>query len=135
MDVSKITTFAMMQQRMRYLSERQAIIAQNIANADTPGYVPQDLKPLDFKAMVGNSHGGLAPRATHPAHMNLVGAHGSFYVQDQKDTYEISPTGNAVVLEEQALRLSATQLDYQATTSMYRKYMDMLRLAAGSASN
>lgn len=130
MDVSKAGLFGMMQQRMRYLSERQAVIAQNIANADTPKYRPQDLKPLDFRVMMSAS-GGLAPHTTHPSHMGLDSKHGSFHKQSQEHVYEVSPSGNAVVLEEQALKLSATQLDYQTTTSMYRKYMELLRMAAG----
>ena len=42
--------FSKLATRMAWLGRRQQVLAQNIANADTPNYKPMDLKPLDFGA-------------------------------------------------------------------------------------
>ena len=39
---------SMLRERMTWLNQRQDVLSQNVANADTPGYVARDLKPLDF---------------------------------------------------------------------------------------
>ncbi len=38
MDLNKVSLFGMMKQRLAWLGQRQEVLAQNIANADTPGY-------------------------------------------------------------------------------------------------
>ena len=43
---------SMLRTRMTWLHQRQDVLSQNVANADTPGYVARDLKPLDFKDML-----------------------------------------------------------------------------------
>ena len=48
MDLKGLKIFAMMQERMGWLAKRQEVVAENIANADTPAYRPKDLKELDF---------------------------------------------------------------------------------------
>ena len=50
-------------------------------------------------------------------------------VERQGKPWETSPSGNAVVIEEQLLKVSKTQLDYEAMANLYRKHMDMFRTA------
>ena len=50
MDLSQIPLFAMLRGRLGYLSQRQQVIAQNVANSDTPGFLPKDLTPFSFQA-------------------------------------------------------------------------------------
>ena len=57
-----IPLFAMLKSRMGYLSQRQKVIAQNVANADTPGYRPSDLKPYSFQASLMNQASGAVYR-------------------------------------------------------------------------
>ena len=54
MTTQSIALFKAIGAKMEYLSQRQNIISQNIANADTPGYQPKDLKPVDFGQTVKN---------------------------------------------------------------------------------
>lgn len=49
MDMNKLPIFAMVTQRMAWLTKRQEVPAQNIANADTPGYRPRDLTAQSFR--------------------------------------------------------------------------------------
>src|SRR4051812_3541360 len=83
MDISQIPLFAMLRGRLGYLAERQRVIAENVANSDTPGFLPKDLKPFSFDAQVQNlrqPEGGPTavdgPVTTQPGHMSLAGSSG-----------------------------------------------------------
>ena len=58
MDLNKLPLFAMATKRMGWLAKRQEVLSQNVANADTPNFVPHDLKAQDFRAMVKAAGGG-----------------------------------------------------------------------------
>ncbi|MGB8601645.1 MAG: hypothetical protein WCD42_05555, partial [Rhizomicrobium sp.] len=49
MDMTDVPLFSMLKQRMGWLGQRQGVLSQNVANADTPKYTPSDLKPIDFE--------------------------------------------------------------------------------------
>ena len=52
MTIENIGLFQAMSAKMNYLAERQKVISQNVANADTPGYTSQDLKKVDFGKII-----------------------------------------------------------------------------------
>ena len=52
MDTSQIPLFAMLRQRLGYLGQRERVIAENVANADTAGFTPRDIKAPTFDQMV-----------------------------------------------------------------------------------
>ena len=52
MPVSDIPLFSMLRTRMQWHQERQKVLAENVANADTPNFRTRDLKPLDFGSQV-----------------------------------------------------------------------------------
>ena len=49
MTLNDIPLFAMLKGKMAYVSQRQTVIAQNVANADTPGYAPRDMKAVHLR--------------------------------------------------------------------------------------
>ena len=121
----------MMTRRMSWLNQRQEVLAQNIANADTPDFVPHDLKPMDFRRTL-NRVAAVAPERTDPAH--LVGTRPMpkpFRDEAQRERYETAPAGNAVVLEEQLIKVAETQMEYQLVTNLYRKHVGMIKTALG----
>jgi flagellar basal-body rod protein FlgB len=44
---------------------------------------------------------------------------------------ETSPNGNSVVLEEQMAKLSETEISHRLTTNLYKKHLNMLKMAIG----
>lgn len=132
MDLSKIPVFGAITKRMYWLHQRQKVLAENIANANTPGFQPRDLKELDFKDVLKRSS-AMKMSATSPKHIapkpssDMAG----FQTRTQKHTYESSPDGNAVVLEQQMLKVTENRMDYELMTNLYRKHMSMLRTAMG----
>ena len=134
MDLNKLTLFGLVKGRMGWLSKRQEVLAQNIANSDTPKYKPQDLKAFNFQDMVQRKQTQLNAVTTSPMHM--TGARKStsaFAVAENRTPYETAPNGNAVVLEEQMGKIGETQMQYQLTNELYRKHMGMIKIAIGKA--
>jgi len=126
MDVSKSSLFSGLAARLQFLSARTSVVAENIANADTPGYVARDLKAPDFKS-AASAH---ALRVSDPRHHSgPKGSAGSTKTVLAPDG-EASLDGNKVSLETQMMKLSETRMDYQLASGVYRKAVDLIRLAA-----
>lgn len=116
---------------MSWLNQRQEVLAQNIANADTPDYVPQDLEPMEFRRVLHKVE-PVAPARTDPAHLvGTLGAPKPFREETPRHRYETAPAGNAVVLEDQLINVADTQMEYQLVTNLYRKHVGMIKTALG----
>ena len=122
--------FSLLGKRMDWLGQRQKVLAHNIANADTPEYVPHDLKPQEFRRMVERQYTGtLKPTATQAGHIQASSLRADNRSVEQKDSYETAPSGNAVVIEEQLIKVAQTQNDYNAITNLYKKQVAMMKMA------
>jgi flagellar basal-body rod protein FlgB len=131
MDLDAIPLFKLMSKRMDWLNQRQAVVAENVANVDTPGFKPSDLTPFSFRdALAGGHH--LEPALTNPAHLKLTQPNaGPGAVGKDKKAYETKPDGNAVVVEQQLLKMNETAQDYNTVTGLYRRNINLLKLALG----
>lgn len=130
MDLRKIPLFDMMARRMAWLGQRQQVLATNIANADTPGYKPHDVKSLDFARMARGAMKALQPAATHRAHLaGTASPPGRAPLEEHKDPVETTISGNAVTLEEELMKANKSATDYELTTNLYRKHLAMFREA------
>ncbi len=117
---------------MSWLTRRQSVIAQNVANADTPGYVSKDLKEPKFDRMVSHNVSQVTPAKTHAKHFAIKSASSSdpnMARVEKNPDWETTPDGNSVVLEQQMIKMSTTQIEFQAATELYRKSLNMIRLA------
>ncbi len=132
MDLNKVSLFGMMKQRLAWLGQRQEVLAQNIANADTPGYRPRDIKPIEFRGMVKRQISPVNMDTTHGSHIaGQTKSAKTFDDQVNRRPYETAPAGNAVVLEEQMAKVSETSVSHRLTTELYRKHLGMIRTAIG----
>jgi flagellar basal-body rod protein FlgB len=137
MDLSEIPLFSMLKGRMGYLSDRQRVISENVANADSPGYTPHDLKPFSFEAKVkaatatpgvGSAAAGQA--MTQAGHMQSHSAgHGAAAKAVKTHDSETTLDGNSVVLEEEMMKMTDARMNYDAAISFYQKSLGMLKLA------
>lgn len=135
MEFNSVPIMQMMAKKMSWLSRRTEIIAQNVSNADTPNYKARDLKPVNFRDLVDREAGprGISPRVTNARHISgsSMTTTLKFDNQNAPDTFETSIDGNDVSLEQQLTRLGQNQLTYQVTTNLYRKHLDLFRMALG----
>lgn len=121
--------------QMKHLADRQRVVAQNIANSETPGFKAQDLAAPDFSALLNAGAAGhvAAPRVAPTAAMVALGARpamGGGLVADP-DTFETKADGNNVTLEDQLLKMGQIQADFAAVTNIYRKQQALLQTALG----
>jgi len=126
MDLASFDIFKGIAAKMAWLTQRQNVIAQNIANADTPDYQAKDLKPLDFKSTLEAS---LKPTTTNPLHLAGTHGEGDARVVKEDKPYEVTPSGNTVSIEEQMQKASQTGIDYQMITTLYQKNIGLIKTA------
>lgn len=130
MDLTKIPLLSGLAARLDFLAARTSVIAENIANADTPNYAANDLKP-DFRTLAQSAAQPHAMRVSDPKHIAAApGAANRTHMVESTPDGEASLTGNQVSLETQAMKLSETRQEYALAASLYRKGLAMLRLAA-----
>lgn len=127
-------------QSMKHLAHNQRVIAENVANAETPGFKARTVSAPEFSALV-ELHGGTAgrpqvqrPRITLSGSMIGLGARppqgGSDVILD-RNTSETKPDGNNVTLEDQLLKMGEVQADFAAMTNLYRKQLGLIKSAIG----
>jgi flagellar basal-body rod protein FlgB len=132
MSLTDIPLLNMLKGKLHYANERQTVIAQNVANADTPDYQPRDLKPFTFDQAVAKAQGaaGMTPLArTDPAHLQIDNASGGQWEGQTSTDSEVRLDGNHVVLEEQMMKLTQARMDYDAAVGFYQQSMALLKTA------
>ncbi len=123
----------MMKRHMDYMTDRQEVLAHNLANIDTPGYKARELEKVDFNAMAQRSLNKLSVRITSPQHQQGTKPSTSDYrTERDRATFETTPTQNNVVLEDQMAKVNETNAQFQLSSSLFRKYTQLYRKAAGS---
>jgi len=134
MDLNKLTLFGLMKGQLGWLGRRQEVLAQNVANADTPNFKPTDLQTFDFQDMVKRQQMQQGRGLTTTSPMHFAGARtqtSPFAEVQDAAPYETAPNGNAVVLEEQMAKLGETQIQHRLTSELYRKHIGMIKIAIG----
>lgn len=129
-----IPLMTMLKGRMGYLNSRQKLIAENVANADTPGYTPKDAQSFD-KVLAAQSRpsAGAAGALVRTNAMHLEAPHAKAAAAALPVSSPDSETrmdGNSVVLEEEMMKMSETRSDYDTAVTVYQQAMSMLRTAA-----
>ena len=128
MSVGDLPLLQMMRTRLKWHNARQNVLAENVANADTPGFVARDVRQPVVEAPRA---GGLGPARTDPRHIASFGSSGLDPRARRDDRFETTPRGNAVSLEDEMIKVGQNQMDYQAAASVYQRGIAMLRMAVG----
>ena len=134
MAVTDLPLLGLLKTKMRWHQARQEILAQNVANADTPGFRPGDLKPMNANARVrAPTFAPVTAVRTHQAHIRTAALHmqGSAFDSINTKGWEVTPAGNAVVLEEQMIKVSSNQFDFQMASELYSRSLRLLKTALG----
>jgi flagellar basal-body rod protein FlgB len=131
MNVPDVPLLSLLRERMTWLHQRQDVLSQNVANVDTPGYVARDLKAQDFSDILsGETTRGNALVATDPHHIATSPVSQSRFAEEAAPD-AANPNGNAVSLEEEMIKVSDTQAQFQAAANLYAKAMTMMKTAIG----
>ena len=134
MAISDIPILSMLRTRMQWAQERQRVLAENVANSDTPNYRARDLTAPKFEdpgEVAAATVSTVSLTRTENGHIGAIGASGSAFRTDTKSNYEVRPTGNVVNLEDEMMKVAANQMDYQAATALYTRSLNLIKTALG----
>ncbi|WP_082735739.1 flagellar basal body rod protein FlgB [Polycladidibacter stylochi] len=130
MSLANLPILQALRNKLDWHQQRQGILAQNIANADTPGYESKDIAPISFDEVLANNRHDVALKRTNSAHLGADKVQMTASSRSYTSTgYEVTPDGNSVVLEEQMTKLAENQMEYQLATSLYSKSLGILKSA------
>lgn len=125
--LDNINLFKLASQKMGYNAERQKVISENIANVDTPEYKGKDLKA--FTSNIGGNKNFSQLVKTDDQHMDINNHSGNYSKEDLDNSVKLN--GNNVNLEEEIIKMSEVQADYQLVTNLYGKTKAMFNTAIG----
>lgn len=143
MESSQTSILSMFSRRLAWLGKRQEILSENIANVDTPDYRARDLKDTVFKSMLKARTKRVPLVTTDKSHVTGAGAARLASVgatglpRNERDLLPVTPaadggrSGNTVDLEDQLVKMSQTSSEHQLVASLYRKNVNMIRIALG----
>ncbi|WP_375421015.1 flagellar basal body protein [uncultured Sphingomonas sp.] len=133
------TIIADIAREMKHLAARQRVVAQNIANSETPGFKAREVVAPDFSALLARQGGGGGRAAVARPQVAITGAMAALGARRPRgagtmldhDVLETKPDGNNVTLEDQLLKMGQIQADFAAMTNLYRKQQALLKTAIG----
>jgi flagellar basal-body rod protein FlgB len=109
------STQQLLEAAMRGSWQRQTALTNNIANADTPGYQPQE---VNFEsALQGALNGGESPT--------------ELQFETITRPEEAGPNGTGVSVDQESAKLAENGLDYQALTQVVGARDSIMRSAMG----
>lgn len=112
--------------RVYYLDQSQHILAQNIANIDTPGFTPRIARP--FADSLDQASGGTLT-ATSP--LDLQPADSGTLEPAKARISARAPDGNAVSMSQELAAVARTQINQQYAVNIYKSYLGMFTTALG----
>jgi len=121
--------FDVAEKRLAWASERQSVLARNIANLSTPGFQAMDAP--SFQAVLGGTL-GVQPVRTDPNHLAGT-ADAGMTVRPVRETTARTADKNGVRLEEQLMKVADTETLHSTVTAIFKTYMTMFNVALGKA--
>lgn len=131
MALADIPILSMLRSRMEWQQARQKVLAENVANADTPGFRSRDLTPLKFDDHLPSQLRSVALAQTESGHIGGGFPSDSPFRSATASGYEVRPTGNAVSLEDEMMKVAANQVDFQAASTLYTHSLNLIKTALG----
>ncbi|WP_299847494.1 FlgB family protein [uncultured Roseovarius sp.] len=124
----KLEIFRIANALATHAGARQSVVAQNMANADTPDYIARDVKP--FKEIIEGGDSGFVPRATRSGHLHAATLPFDMGIAKMRDV-ETDPNGNSVSLETEMMKAVDVKRDHDRALAIYKSSLTVLRSALG----
>ena len=122
---TQIGLFDLAEKRLAWVDQRQTVLAQNIANANTPGYVAKDVTPF------AQALAEVAPDLARTNVMHLAGSPSKLRSGQNPRPHERAVDGNAVSMDEQLTKVADTEGTQALVENLYKKYMGLFRTSIG----
>lgn len=123
----RLEIFRMAQGLAVHSAARQATIAENIANADTPGYRARDLQSFSESYQL---RGDAAMRVTRAGHLPAsVSPQAPFDTLIAERPGATAPNGNSVSLEQEMMQAAMTKGQHDRALAVYKSALTVIRTA------
>lgn len=129
MALTNLPLFQALKTKMQWHQVRQGVLAENVANADTPQYRAKEVENYSFGDHLDRETFGLQTASTKSGHIASMMSATSGVKLEKRDMFEITPSGNNVVLEEQMMKVTENQMDFQAASTLYSRGLGLIRTA------
>lgn len=123
--VEAVYLFDLASRQAQWLSVRQAAVAGNISNADTPGYEAREVEP--FVDVLDKTQ--LAMAASARGHVGQAASGFGIPVGPAAQTWNVSPSGNSVSMEEELIRANDINRSFSLNTAIVGSFHRMLMTA------
>jgi flagellar basal-body rod protein FlgB len=119
--------FGIHEQALLLHGQRLGVLAENLANADTPNYKARD---IDFSAVLSGTESEAMPLAvTHAAHIALSDAGQGSAELKYRNPYQASLDGNTVEMPVEQAAFAENNVRYQASLGFINSQIAELTLA------
>ncbi|MDP3341312.1 FlgB family protein [Frigidibacter sp.] len=116
----------MAQAMAQHAAQRQNAVAQNVANADTPGYAARDLAPFAETYAAE----GMALRQTRTGHLGAEDSPAAAMIPREAPGNR-SPNGNSVSLESEMVKSVEVKRQHDLALTLYKTSLGVLRTSLG----
>ena len=123
--MSQVYLFQLASQRTQWLSARQSLIADNVANASTPGFQAKDLQP--FSAVLDRAQ--VSMTTTSPGHVSPTPVDFNPAPSEKSSASDLTLSGNSVNLESEMIKLGDVNHQYSIATGISRIFHQMMMSA------
>lgn len=133
MGLTDLPILSMLRTRLDWAQERQRVLAENVANADTPNFRPRDLMAPKFDSPLtatATNLPGVTLVQTESGHIAGAMPNSDGFGSGHR-AYDVRTTGTAVNLEEEMMKVAANNMDYQAATALYTRSLNLFKTALG----
>lgn len=117
-----IYLFELASRHAQWLSTRQATIAGNIANADTPAFKTRDVEP--FTDVLEKTQ--LAMATTASRHLAIDGTTTDAAGVAESESWVVKESGNSVTLEAELLKSGEVDRAFSLNTSIQKSFYRLL---------
>jgi flagellar basal-body rod protein FlgB len=121
-----IQLFDLASKQARWLSVREAAVAMNIANANTPAYRVKDVTP--FSEMLDGKNAPFTMAATNPVHFVEINGNDPSVRTEATDDPVILPSGNNVGLATELMKTGEIKRDHDLNTGLVKAFNSMMLL-------
>ncbi|MBT5430662.1 MAG: flagellar basal body rod protein FlgB [Rhodospirillaceae bacterium] len=132
MDITNLPMFGAIKERLNWVGQRQQVLSHNIANANTPKYKSRDIEEFDFQRVLRNHSSATREsnqlKRTHRMHLSGHNGSAAANASVKTKSYETSPDGNSVILEEQMVKMNEAAVQHSTMVGLYRKHLSMIKL-------
>ena len=123
-----VNLFDLAAKQSRWLAARQAAVAGNVANANTPGHGTVDVEP--FEKVLDKT--GVAMSRTSSSHMGGFATDAGYALHQDDKSIALMPSKNSVVLENEMLKAGEIRRSFELNTAIVKSFHRMIMMSTKS---